>query len=41
MRTNPVLFLLLSLMLVGGVIAQDAERDAIKRTALNYAEGWY
>ena len=33
-----VVFLISSI----GVFAQaDADRDAIKRTALNYAEGWY
>jgi hypothetical protein len=27
---------------VAGVLAQtDADREAVKRTALNYAEGWY
>lgn len=38
------IFLLLVLMLasVFSAFAQaDADRDAIKRTALNYAEGWY
>jgi hypothetical protein len=34
--------LLSILLLVGVSFAQtDAEREAIKRTALNYAEGWY
>lgn len=37
--------LLAAVLLVGlsaGAFAQtDAEREAIKRTALNYAEGWY
>ena len=36
------LVLVLSLISASFVIAQsDADRDAIKRTALNYAEGWY
>jgi hypothetical protein len=36
------LVLVLSLISASFVTAQvDADRDAIKRTALNYAEGWY
>ncbi|HKX84084.1 MAG TPA: nuclear transport factor 2 family protein [Pyrinomonadaceae bacterium] len=39
------LFLLISLIAVAGVFScfaqADADRDAIKRAALNYAEGWY
>ena len=36
------LFAIFCLILTFSVSAQqDTERDAIKRTALNYAEGWY
>jgi Putative lumazine-binding len=34
-------FFILVVFTVGGFAQTDAERDAIKRTALNYAEGWY
>lgn len=37
-------FALLCLLLLGVSVSfaqTDADRDAIKRTALNYAEGWY
>ena len=37
-----ILFVGLLFILVFSAVAQtDADRDAIKRTALNYAEGWY
>jgi hypothetical protein len=40
--TRIFLFAIFCLVLTFSVPAQqDAERDAIKRTALNYAEGWY
>ena len=40
--TRIFLFAIVCLVLTFSVSAQqDAERDAIKRTALNYAEGWY
>ena len=32
---------LLSIFTIQAFAQTDAERDAIKRTALNYAEGWY
>jgi hypothetical protein len=36
------LYLILTLLFVVSAAAQsDPEREAIKRTALNYAEGWY
>jgi hypothetical protein len=40
---NKLLFLaVLILAAAGSVFSQtDADREAIKRTALNYAEGWY
>lgn len=39
---NAILFSILILSVVFSVSAQqDPEREAIKRTALNYAEGWY
>src|SRR5688572_27090990 len=39
---KPVFFLSLLIACVFPAVAQtDADRDAIKRTALNYAEGWY
>jgi hypothetical protein len=31
----------LAALTVNGLAQTDADRDAIKRTALNYAEGWY
>ena len=34
-------FLLLLVLAVIGMAQTDADREAIKRTALNYAEGWY
>lgn len=34
--------LFLAVIFSGSILAQtDADREAIKRTALNYAEGWY
>ena len=34
-------FLFLIALTVNGFAQTDADREAIKRTALNYAEGWY
>ncbi len=34
-------FLLVTVTTVAGFGQTDADREAIKRTALNYAEGWY
>jgi hypothetical protein len=31
----------LAVFTINGFAQSDADRDAIKRTALNYAEGWY
>jgi len=31
----------LAVFAINGFAQSDADRDAIKRTALNYAEGWY
>lgn len=36
-----VLFVLISASVFSVAAQVDAEREAIKRTALNYAEGWY
>ena len=42
MKNNLVLGLLVFVAFaVNGFGQTDADRDAIKRTALNYAEGWY
>lgn len=42
MKTLISTTLLIVLVCAGAALAQtDADRDAIKRTALNYAEGWY
>ena len=43
MKTSRLfLFALILSVSAAGVMAQsDADREAIKRTALNYAEGWY
>jgi len=42
MRNNLLLsFLFLAVFTVTGAAQTDSEREAIKRTALNYAEGWY
>lgn len=39
------ILVVISLVVLGGALAAfgqaDADRDAIKRAALNYAEGWY
>lgn len=34
-------FLFLAAMSIAVVAQTDADREAVKRTALNYAEGWY
>jgi hypothetical protein len=40
--SRAILFGFILAISMAGVSAQtDAEKDAIKRTALNYAEGWY
>ena len=36
-----IILCLLGVFAVSGLGQADADRDAIKRTALNYAEGWY
>jgi len=42
MKSNLVLgFLFLAVLTTGAFAQADADREAIKRTALNYAEGWY
>jgi len=42
MKSILVFTVLLVALMSGTVLAQtDADREAIKRTALNYAEGWY
>lgn len=42
MKSKLVLGLMFFMAVATNAIAQtDADRDAIKRTALNYAEGWY
>lgn len=42
MKKLCLIFLLATICFVFGVNAQtDADREAIKRAALNYAEGWY
>ncbi|MEO8042797.1 MAG: nuclear transport factor 2 family protein [Acidobacteriota bacterium] len=41
MRTTSFLLLLLLTSVFSGFSQTDADRDSIKRTALNYAEGWY
>lgn len=42
MKSILVFAVLLVALMSGTVLAQtDADREAIKRTALNYAEGWY
>ena len=42
MKSKLVLGLIfLIAMTVNGLAQTDADREAIKRTALNYAEGWY
>jgi len=42
MKSNLLLgFLFLIVMSISIFGQSDADRDAIKRTALNYAEGWY
>ncbi len=42
MKTKITLASILVLMFAAAGLAQtDADREAIKRTALNYAEGWY
>ncbi|MFN0139978.1 MAG: nuclear transport factor 2 family protein [Pyrinomonadaceae bacterium] len=33
--------IILAISAIGGFAQTDADRDAIKRAALNYAEGWY
>jgi hypothetical protein len=40
--SRAILFGFILALSIAGVSAQtDADKDAIKRTALNYAEGWY
>lgn len=34
-------FIVIAVFAIGGFAQTDADRDAIKRAALNYAEGWY
>ena len=41
MKNLIVLFLLIAGSTFSAVAQADPEREAIKRTALNYAEGWY
>ena len=41
MKNLIVLFLLIAGSTFSTVAQTDSEREAIKRTALNYAEGWY
>ncbi|MEQ1603607.1 MAG: nuclear transport factor 2 family protein [Pyrinomonadaceae bacterium] len=42
MKRNFIFFSLLTIVSTISIFGQsDADRDAIKRTALNYAEGWY
>ena len=43
MKLRSLILFFTVLMLVGGVQAQasDADREAIKQTALDYIEGWY
>ena len=41
MKKSLVLFVLVFACVFGAWGQVDADRDAIKRTALNYAEGWY
>ena len=43
MKLRSLILFFTVLMLVGGVHAQasDADREAIKQTALDYIEGWY
>lgn len=41
MKKNVFLSILILLSAVSAFGQTDADRDAIKRTALNYAEGWY
>lgn len=40
-RLSLLTFLAIALMTISTVAQTDADKDAIKRTALNYAEGWY
>ena len=40
-RISTSLLFVLSIFSVASFAQADAEREAIKRTALNYAEGWY
>lgn len=40
-KTLLITLCLLSFFAVNGFAQTDADREAIKRTALNYAEGWY
>lgn len=42
MKTNFIIgFLFLAVMSIPAVAQTDTDREAIKRAALNYAEGWY
>lgn len=42
MKSNIILGLAILLIFsIGGSAQTDADRESIKRTALNYAEGWY
>lgn len=34
-------FMVIAIFAIGGFAQTDADRDGIKRAALNYAEGWY
>lgn len=40
-RIPAIAALLFSLFVPSAIAQADADREAIKRTALNYAEGWY
>lgn len=42
MKGNLILgFVVLAMFSIGGYAQSDADREGIKRAALNYAEGWY
>ncbi len=41
MRTLLFTLIALTLFSISAIAQTDADREAIKRTALNYAEGWY
>ena len=40
-RATGLVAFLICLSLMPGFAQTDADREAIRRTALNYAEGWY